>query len=111
MINWLAQALLDSAGFVASCFITRDAAQFGLMQGAVALVLLVSIVAVLAFWPAQWTISLNQIHKRCQMDWRPPRGSDSQNTQVTKKVVSFWVQITPVIVVCAVMFAIAVKYL
>jgi hypothetical protein len=25
MINWLAQGLLDSAGFVASCFITRDA--------------------------------------------------------------------------------------
>ena len=51
MINWLAQGLLDSAGFVASCFITRDAPQFGLMQGAVALVLLVSIVAVLALWP------------------------------------------------------------
>jgi hypothetical protein len=66
MMNWLAQALLDSAGFVASCFITRDAPQFGLMQAAVALVLLVSIV--LAFWPAQWTISLNQLHKRCQMD-------------------------------------------
>ena len=54
MMNWFVQALLDSAGFVASCFITRDAPQFGLMQGAVALVLLVSIVAVLAFWPAQW---------------------------------------------------------
>jgi hypothetical protein len=25
MINWLAQGLLDSAGFVASCFITREA--------------------------------------------------------------------------------------
>ena len=57
MMNWFVQALLDSAGFVASCFITRDAPQFGLMQAAVALVLLVSIVAVLAFWPAQWTIS------------------------------------------------------
>ena len=55
MMNWLAQALLDSAGFVV--FISRDTPQFGLMQAAVALILLVSIVAVLAFWPAQWTIS------------------------------------------------------
>ena len=74
MINWLAQGLLDSAGFVASCFITRDAPQFGVMQGAVAIVLLVSIVAVLAFWPAQWPISLNQLHKSClKMDWQPPK--------------------------------------
>ncbi|MFZ1148551.1 MAG: hypothetical protein WAR76_02305 [Xanthobacteraceae bacterium] len=51
MIIWLAQGLLDSAGFVASCFITRDAPQFVVMQGAVAIVILVSIVAVLAFWP------------------------------------------------------------
>jgi hypothetical protein len=64
MMNWFVQALLDSAGFVASCFITRDAPQFGVMQAAVALVLLVSIVAVLAFWPAQWTISLNQLHQK-----------------------------------------------
>ena len=47
-MNWFVQALLDSAGFVASYFITRDAPQFGLLQGAVALVLLVSIVGVLA---------------------------------------------------------------
>jgi hypothetical protein len=61
MINGLAQGLLDSAGFVAGCFITREAPQFVVMQGAVAIVLLVSIVAVLAFWPAQWTI-LKRLH-------------------------------------------------
>jgi hypothetical protein len=63
MINWLAQGLLESAGFVASCFITREAPQYSVMQGAIALVLLVSIVAVLVFWPAQWTI-LKQLHKK-----------------------------------------------
>jgi hypothetical protein len=67
MINWLAQGLLDSAGFVASCFITREAPQFGVMQGALALVLLVSIVAVLAFWPAHWTI-LKQLTRKAKMD-------------------------------------------
>jgi hypothetical protein len=34
------------------------------MQGALALVLLVSIVAVVAFWPAGWTISIKQLHKK-----------------------------------------------
>lgn len=70
MINWLAQGLLDSAGFVASCFITREAPQFGVMQGALALVLLVSVVAVLAFWPAQWTI-LKSFTRKAKMDWQP----------------------------------------
>ena len=88
MINWLAQGLLDSAGFVASRFITRDAPQFVVMQGAVAIVLLVSIVAVLAFWPAGLAA-----------------------TQGKEKVVSFWVQIAPVVVVCAIVFALAAKYL
>lgn len=62
MINWLAQGLLDSAGFVASCFITRDTPQFVVMQGAVAIVLLVSIVAVLAFWPGPFRSTLPPRH-------------------------------------------------
>ena len=63
MINWIAQGLLDSAGLIVSCFITRETPQFGVMQGALALVLLVSIVAVVALWPAQWTIPFKQLHK------------------------------------------------
>jgi hypothetical protein len=64
MINWIAQGLLDSAGFIVSCFITRETPQFAVMQGALALVLLVSIVGVVAFWPVPWTIPLNQLHKK-----------------------------------------------
>jgi hypothetical protein len=52
MIGWVARGLLIAAGFVASWFVTRDVPQFGLVQAAVALVLLVFIIAVLAFWPA-----------------------------------------------------------
>ena len=55
MISWVARGLLIAAGFVASWFVTSDAPQFGLMQAAVVLILLVSIVAVLAFWPSKWT--------------------------------------------------------
>jgi hypothetical protein len=55
MLNWLTRVLLLAAGFIASWLIASDAPQFGLMQVAVALVLVVFIVAVLAFWPTQWT--------------------------------------------------------
>jgi hypothetical protein len=64
MIDWIAQALLDSAGFIVSYFISRETPQFAVMQGSLALVLLVSIVAVGAFWPAQWTIPLKQLRKK-----------------------------------------------
>ena len=63
IFGWFARELLLAAGFVASWFIASDAPQFGLMQMAVALVLVVLIVAVLAFWPAQWTAWLDRIHK------------------------------------------------
>ncbi len=60
MIGWFARALLIAAGFVASWFITSDAPQFGLMQMAVALVLLVFTVAVLVFCPTSWSVWLER---------------------------------------------------
>jgi hypothetical protein len=63
IISWLARGLLIAAGFVASWFMTRDTPQFGLLQMAVGLLLLVFIVAVLAFWPERWTHILNRLHK------------------------------------------------
>jgi uncharacterized membrane protein YeaQ/YmgE (transglycosylase-associated protein family) len=63
IISWLARGLLIAAGFVASWFMTRDSPQFGLLEMAVGLLLLVFIVAVLAFWPARWTHILNRLHK------------------------------------------------
>jgi hypothetical protein len=64
MINWIAQQLLDSAGFIVSRFITRETPQFAVMQGSLALVLLVSIVAIVACWPAQWSIPLKHVQKK-----------------------------------------------
>ena len=64
MMDWIAQGLLDSAGLLVSCFITRETPQFALMQGSLALVLLVFIVAAVAFWPAQWTNPLKQLRKK-----------------------------------------------
>jgi small-conductance mechanosensitive channel len=63
MVGWLARGLLIAAGFVTSWFMTRDSPQFGVMQVAVATLLLALIVAVLAFWPARWTQALNRLRK------------------------------------------------
>jgi hypothetical protein len=64
MLGWIVRGLLIVAGFVASWFVAKDAPQFGIMQMAVALFLFVIVVAVLAFWPEQWTHVLSRLHRR-----------------------------------------------
>jgi hypothetical protein len=63
MFSWLARGVLIAAGFVVSWFMTKDSPQFGVMEMAVTTLLIVLIVAVLAFWPARWTHILNRLHK------------------------------------------------
>ena len=57
------RGFLIAAGFVTSRFVAKDAPQFGIMQMAVVLILVVVIVAVLAFWPERWSHILNRLHK------------------------------------------------
>ena len=59
MLSWIFRGFLIVVGFVASWFVAKDAPQFV----AVALILLVLVVAVLAFWPERWTHILNRVHK------------------------------------------------
>jgi hypothetical protein len=63
MLSWIFRGFLIVVGFVASWFVAKDAPQFGVMQMAVALILLVLVVTVLAFWPERWTHILNRVHK------------------------------------------------
>lgn len=63
MFSWFLRGLLIVAGFVTSWFVTKDSPQFGVMEMAVVTLLLVLIVAVLAFWPERWTHVLNRLHK------------------------------------------------
>jgi uncharacterized membrane protein YoaK (UPF0700 family) len=63
MLSWIFRGFLIVVGFVASWFVAKDAPQFGVMKMAVALILLVLVVAVLAFWPERWTHILNRVHK------------------------------------------------
>ena len=63
MLGWIVRGLLVVAGFVASWFMAKDAPQFGLLQMAVGLFLVILVVAVLAFWPERWTRVLSRLHK------------------------------------------------
>jgi predicted signal transduction protein with EAL and GGDEF domain len=63
MVGWVARVLLIVAGFVTSWFVAKDAPQFGVMQMALALILVVLVVFVLAFWPERWTHMLSRLHK------------------------------------------------
>jgi exosortase/archaeosortase len=63
LLSWIFRVVLIAVGFVASWFVAKDSPQFGIMQMAVALILVVVIVAVLAFWPERWSHILNRLHK------------------------------------------------
>jgi hypothetical protein len=63
MISWLARGLLIVGGSITSWFVTKDSPQFGVIEMAVATLLLALIVAVVAFWPARWSHILNRLHK------------------------------------------------
>jgi formate hydrogenlyase subunit 3/multisubunit Na+/H+ antiporter MnhD subunit len=63
LLSWIFRGFLIVAGFVASWFVAKDAPQFGVMQMAVVLILVVVIVAVLAFWPERWSHILDRLHK------------------------------------------------
>lgn len=54
MTNWIARIVLYAGGVVTGWFIAKDAPNFGVMQMAIGLLVLAIIVAILAFWPAQW---------------------------------------------------------
>ena len=54
-MGWIVRGLLIVASFVASWLVAKDSPQFGIMQMAVTLVLVILVVWVLAFWPERWT--------------------------------------------------------
>jgi len=51
MIGWVARGLLLAAGTIAGWIVAKDAPAFGVVQGVVAMLLLVLIVGVLSYWP------------------------------------------------------------
>jgi hypothetical protein len=63
MISGIVRILLAAGGIVTGWFVAKDAPNFGVIQTMTALILLTLVVAVGAFWPAGWTISLNRLHK------------------------------------------------
>jgi uncharacterized membrane protein YoaK (UPF0700 family) len=55
VIYWPVRILLIVAGSIAGLMVAKDAPNFGLVQVMVAMMLVVLIVFVLAFWPERWT--------------------------------------------------------
>jgi ABC-type phosphate transport system auxiliary subunit len=54
VMTWFARLLLFIAGPIAAWFVARDAANFGVVQMIVAMLLIVAFVGLAAFWPARW---------------------------------------------------------
>jgi hypothetical protein len=64
MLDWVASGLLIVGGFVASWIVAKDAPQFGLLQMAIGLFLLILVVLVLGFCSERWTPVSTSVHNR-----------------------------------------------
>jgi len=52
MFTWLVRIVMAIAGVIAGWFVARDAANFGVIQLVVSILLISFFVAVAAFWPS-----------------------------------------------------------
>lgn len=64
MLGWVVRGLLIVAGVMTSWLVTKDAPNFGAIQMTVAVLLLILMLFVLAFWPASWTDRFNRLTRR-----------------------------------------------
>lgn len=60
MLSWLVRLILIVAGILAEFFVARDAINFSIIQGVMALLIFGVIVIALAFWPVRWSDFLNR---------------------------------------------------
>mgnify|MGYP003946156799 CR=1 FL=1 len=63
VIDWIARALLNSAGVVTEWFVSNNEPNFGMIQLGVALLLLTLIVGVLAFRPVRWLLKRDRLNE------------------------------------------------
>jgi len=54
MLNLIVRFLLLLGGVIAGWFFEKDAPNFGVIQMAIAVLLLVFFIFVIAFWPSHW---------------------------------------------------------
>ena len=64
MLSWAVRLILVAANFVAGFFVAKDALNFEIIQGVIAIFLIALVVFVLAFWPPSWTHFFNQLGKK-----------------------------------------------
>jgi hypothetical protein len=50
VISWLLKPVMATAAFIATWFVAEDSANFGVVQMAVAVLLMTSFVALITFW-------------------------------------------------------------
>jgi len=62
VISWLLQPVMATAAAIAGWFIAEDAANFGIVQMAISVLLITAVVAVMTFWRtlASWLARLSR---------------------------------------------------
>jgi hypothetical protein len=62
VISWLLHPVMAISAFIAAWFVAEDSANFGVVQMAVAVLLIASVVAILTFWRTiiSWVLRLGR---------------------------------------------------
>ena len=50
VISWLLQPVMATSAFITAWFVAKDSANFGIVQMAVSVLLLIGVVAIATFW-------------------------------------------------------------
>jgi uncharacterized membrane protein len=66
MLGWAIRLVLILSGALVGLFVAEGTPRFGIYQAMVALLLVVLIVFVGAFWPERWSHLINRLHRKAK---------------------------------------------
>jgi uncharacterized membrane protein YphA (DoxX/SURF4 family) len=64
MLSWAVRLVLILSGAAVGLFVAEGSPRYGIYQAMTALLLIVLVVFILAFWPARWSHLINRFHGR-----------------------------------------------
>lgn len=64
MLSWAVRLVLVLSGAIVGLFLAEGTPRYGIYQAMVALLLVVLLVFVFAFWPQRWSDLIDRTHRR-----------------------------------------------
>jgi hypothetical protein len=66
MLSWAIRLVLVLSGAIVGLFVTEGTPRFGIYQAMAALLLVVLIVFIGAFWPERWSHAISRLYRKAK---------------------------------------------